>query len=703
MTPDAKSYAAQYRAEGWAIVPIDPKSKTPIHADWPARAAEGFELEGFEGRNVGVVLGRVSGDLADVDLDSQAAIELAPYFLPPTLTFGRKSKPRSHWLYRSPGARAAKLWFHCGGERELVELRANNAASEGCGHQTVFPGSTHASGEAIEFDGPGGDSPAALAELGAGELLWALSRLAVASAILGDWGEGSGRHEKSKGLAGGLLKAGWTPDEVRDALAAVRECAGDSAENEADFSHDVESTIAAFEHGTEVTGFGTLIAEGFTSAEVVTSIERHAKTPEQRKREAQLASTAAGKGMRARMLAEAREVDGLTSAADYVASLGGSSAEPAPAVGGDLWASLPISFFDPNEEPAALEYVWACFAPGKVNAIVAFAYTGKTPFALALGLCIAQGAPFLGQPTKQRKVLYVAHEGQRNARRKAARLARGLGSSLAELADSFEIGSAPSGVLTPEYVAALGEACTASGVGVLVIDTYGSALDPAIDRNSAAFSAQLKQLGDISEASGIVVIVLMHERKAAPGKTPDLQLIDGHNSAAGALQGAISLSRPKPDEKHVIEVTCSRAPDEEFEPFRIRWEDVTAEGKPVQTAGERLAQEGLRAVVVTEAEQEASEAADYGAEVRRLMAEVVEIVTLKGPTGGPVAVADILAALPRKRVAAKNAIDNLARAGRLLADYAVGSNLYRKQSVWIPGLPESAAGVVQRPAPKRRH
>jgi hypothetical protein len=48
-----------------------------------------------------VQLGPKSGGLCDVDLDCTEAVVLAPAFLPPThAVFGRKSKPRSHYLYR---------------------------------------------------------------------------------------------------------------------------------------------------------------------------------------------------------------------------------------------------------------------------------------------------------------------------------------------------------------------------------------------------------------------------------------------------------------------------------------------------------------------------------------------------------------------------------------------------------------------------
>jgi hypothetical protein len=263
------------------------------------------------------------------------------------------------------------------------------------------------------------------------------------------------------------------------------------------------------------------------------------------------------------------------------------------------WTGLPFSVFDPDEEPPALEYVWRNLAAGKVSAIVAYAYTAKTPFALLLAICVARGIPFLGEPTRQRKAVYLAFEGARNARRKAQRLCRGLGFTLAELPE-LEIVAAPSGTLNGETTQALCVACRNNGVGLVVIDTYGSALDGNIERNSSEFSDSLKQLGTESDASGILFVVLLHQRKGESGKSGGgLQAIDGHNSVAGALQAGIELTRPAPSDKTLIEVRCVRAADDEFAPFNIRWVDVadpTATNPGAQLATEGR-QWGLRAEI----------------------------------------------------------------------------------------------------------
>src|SRR5262249_51470909 len=114
-------------------------------ADWTNFRCNGHLDQFFsEPCNVGILLGENSGGLVDVDLDSSEAISLAPHFLPATgAIFGRMSKPRSHHLYRVKPAPATTRFCDIGGSC-LVELRSTRA-------QTVFPPSTHPSGETIEW------------------------------------------------------------------------------------------------------------------------------------------------------------------------------------------------------------------------------------------------------------------------------------------------------------------------------------------------------------------------------------------------------------------------------------------------------------------------------------------------------------------------------------------------------------------------
>src|SRR5687767_10114719 len=117
--------AYEYLKRGWTPLPIPFRSKSPNFKDWQKFRVTEAELPNhFNGKeqNIGVILGKPSGDLVDVDIDCVEARELAPQFLPATgAVFGRETNPRSHWLFVVPVQ--AKVTFNdpVTGER-LLEI-----------------------------------------------------------------------------------------------------------------------------------------------------------------------------------------------------------------------------------------------------------------------------------------------------------------------------------------------------------------------------------------------------------------------------------------------------------------------------------------------------------------------------------------------------------------------------------------------------
>jgi len=171
--------AVCYTRRGWSVIPIPHQSKNPHIKGWQQLRLEELELEQhFNGKpqNIGVLLGEPSGWLIDIDLDHPRAVELASKYLPLTpLRFGRPSKPESHWIYRVCHPVATKK-YRSKSAGMLVELRSTGA-------QTVFPPSTHESGEPIAFV----DAKAEAAEVDPKELLEAIKTLA--NAVLVELGE----------------------------------------------------------------------------------------------------------------------------------------------------------------------------------------------------------------------------------------------------------------------------------------------------------------------------------------------------------------------------------------------------------------------------------------------------------------------------------------------------------------------------------
>ena len=136
-----------------SVVPISHKQKAPkikaweklnITADNAAKFFNGAD------QNIGVQLGARSKGLTDVDLDCAEAVRLAPHFLPPTnAVFGRASKPSSHYLYNIGDApEKATEQLKDENKQTIIELRMGGGSAAA---QTVFPGSTHPSGETIQW------------------------------------------------------------------------------------------------------------------------------------------------------------------------------------------------------------------------------------------------------------------------------------------------------------------------------------------------------------------------------------------------------------------------------------------------------------------------------------------------------------------------------------------------------------------------
>lgn len=226
--PDALLAAAlAYQERGWAPIPVQARSKKPFNPDEPKgaswqnlRPGEAEVTRWFTGaaHNIGVLLGAPSGGLVDVDLDDDRAITLADALLPRTpAVFGRESRPRSHRLYVCANAKTLQL-KHPERGRMLVELRADGA-------QTVFPPSTHPSGERVAWNEEG--APAVVDPT---TLRAALERLAAGCVLAAAWPGEGGRHDAQLTLCALLARAGWSADENARFVAAVVGAAGGEAD-----------------------------------------------------------------------------------------------------------------------------------------------------------------------------------------------------------------------------------------------------------------------------------------------------------------------------------------------------------------------------------------------------------------------------------------------------------------------------------------
>jgi hypothetical protein len=167
--------AIDYINSGLKPVPIPFQTKAPVVSGWQKLRMVAAEVQQYfpnAQMNIGVLNGEPSG-VVDVDLDCGETVLLAPHFLPDTITFGRSSKPVSHYLYKIDGEMPKTAQFQDSAGEMLVELRST-------GSQTVYPPSVHPSCQVISFT----NSKSPLHTITGAELLGRVQKLAVAALLL---------------------------------------------------------------------------------------------------------------------------------------------------------------------------------------------------------------------------------------------------------------------------------------------------------------------------------------------------------------------------------------------------------------------------------------------------------------------------------------------------------------------------------------
>ena len=210
--------AQNYMRRGWYVIPVPFRKKGPVTKEWQKLRLEQEDLSRyFNGvsQNIGVLVGGPSA-IYDGDMDCPEAVALAPYFLPETCTFGRKSAKRSHWIFHVPKESHRTITYALKRGEKILELR-------GTGGQTVFPPSVHPSGEKVEFHDCRDPVKISYAELKA-----RFDRLAVATLFARAWPRVAGtRQACALALSGALLRSGLEDYEAVDFIEAVATVAGD--------------------------------------------------------------------------------------------------------------------------------------------------------------------------------------------------------------------------------------------------------------------------------------------------------------------------------------------------------------------------------------------------------------------------------------------------------------------------------------------
>ena len=264
-----------YIRHGFAPIPVKFRSKEPTLKGWNKLRISEIQVEEYFDEiptNIGILTGKPSAGLVDVDIDHPDALRFVRYFLPQTnCVFGRASKPKSHLLYRVPDPRTVKTYS---AKSMIIELRGDN-------HCTIFPGSMHQSGETIEFENPNDYNPA---ESTWAELSQGTTKVAIATVLYSHWSEHSHeRHALALAVAAFLARRGWKQEDVTALVEAIAKEAHDQELE--DRLRCVDNTFAAYAKGKPVSGDGELVE--LMGPEIAQRIENWARGKVSKKKEKQ--------------------------------------------------------------------------------------------------------------------------------------------------------------------------------------------------------------------------------------------------------------------------------------------------------------------------------------------------------------------------------------------------------------------------------
>lgn len=482
--------ARSYLRRGWMPLPVPFRSKNPGFEGWQNFTVAETDLPRHFGGtqlNIGVRLGKTSGDLTDVDLDSAEARTLAPRFLPTTgAIFGRLTSPRSHWLFVAAVPSKQTFIDPIDGKR-LVEVLTN-------GQQVIFPGSTHKdTGELVEWYEAG--EPA---RVSAADLIRAVRRLAAVALLARHWPQEGSRQDAALALAGGLLRAGWTEDEAARFIEAVCEAASD--EETRSRVQTVCYTLRRLESGAQATGWPTL-------AEIVDKrvVSRACEWLE----------------------VQARSQGQETAQRPETGVQGDGSAAHRPA---PRFVLTPLSdlLAEPEEQTA---FVWDRTLPAAgISICAAKPKVGKSTLARNLAVAVTRGEDFFGRATSAGKVIYLCLEEKR-----------------AEIAAHFRrMGAQGEGILIHtgsaphDALAALRDAIAEVDPSLVIVDPLARFVRVRDFNDYAEISRGLEPLIDLARTTGCHILCVHHCGK---GEREGGDALLGSTALFGAVDTLLLLKR----------------------------------------------------------------------------------------------------------------------------------------------------------------
>jgi hypothetical protein len=495
--------ALAYIAQGMSVLPVPHKMKKPIGDDWQTLRITAVDAPlFFNGRemNIGVLMGEPSNGLTDVDLDSVEAIRAAPYLLPPSATFGHSpSKPGSHYLYRSDlfaTQTRAVIKLMSSDKRGILEVRMGGG---GLGAQTIFPGSTHVSGEAIQWEDSG--ALGKIAKVDGAELLKHCHRLAAAAELAMFYPQEGRRHGAAFVLGGFLARAGFGAPEA----ALFAEAIGAASDQPPEKRRDMKRTARDGAEAEKKAGYPQL-AETFGEA----TAKKVAKWLEYESAEGEQSDKGAEPG---------------------------EDEEPRKII-----RATPFAWLEPAKIPRRRWLYGHHYAREFISQTVAFGGVGKSNLAIVEQLAIVTGRDLLGvRPDERCKTWYWNGEDpidELNRRIMAAALHYKIERAEIEgrlfydtgrstriiIAEQTKTGAKIARPVVADIIAAIRE----RNIGLMTIDPFVSC-HTVTENDNAAMEAVASAWAEIADVTKCSIEFIHHSRKTGGA---EVTVEDGRGASA---------------------------------------------------------------------------------------------------------------------------------------------------------------------------
>lgn len=213
--------AQLYIQRGWMPIPVRFGAKSPMGKAWQNQRITIENVgKAFSSKpNIGILLGKPSGGLIDVDIDHPLA-HAFKHLLPPTgMIHGRSGNPSSHYWYKADGIIPATTQFKDPTSgKMIIEIRSTGA-------QTVVPPSQYTI-EGAESHLTWGklEEPGSVS---ASELHASVGHIAAMTLLADKLRQQGSRHVTALALSGTLLRGGYSVSEAEDFIEAVCKAADD--------------------------------------------------------------------------------------------------------------------------------------------------------------------------------------------------------------------------------------------------------------------------------------------------------------------------------------------------------------------------------------------------------------------------------------------------------------------------------------------